>query len=88
MFRQLEKTDDAAVGSLIREGVGLSFQNLLTAMRSTKRQGMDYTVDDEFNGVNAVNKGKSITDQILSAFPMLEQAAAGEQTFSQENGKR
>lgn len=88
MFRQLEKTDDAAVGSLIREGAGLSFQNLLTAMRSTKRQGMDYTVDDEFNGVNAVNKGKSITDQILSAFPMLEQAATGEQTFSQENGQQ
>ncbi len=83
MFRQLEKTDDAAVGSLIREGVGLSFQNLLTAMRSTKRQGMDYTVDDEFNGVNAVNSGKSITDQILSAFPALEQTGADAQTFSQ-----
>ena len=83
MFRQLEKTDDAAVGSLIREGAGLSFQNLLTAMRSTKRQGMDYTVDDEFNGVNAVNKGKSITDQILSAFPMLEQTSADKQSFSQ-----
>ncbi len=83
MFRQLEKTDDAAVGSLIREGVGLSFQNLLTAMRSTKRQGMDYTVDDEFNGVNAVNSGKSITDQILSAFPALEQTGTDAQTFSQ-----
>ena len=85
MFRQLEKTDDAAVGSLIRDGVGLSFQNLLTAMRSTRRQGMDYSVDDEFNGVNAVSRGKSITDQILSAFPALEQAGTEEQTFSQGN---
>lgn len=87
MFRQLEKTDDAAVGSLIREGAGLSFQNLLTAMRSTRRQGMDYTVDDEFNGVNAVNRGKSITDQILSAFPALDQTSAEGQEFSQGDGQ-
>ncbi len=87
MFRQLEKTDDAAVGSLIKEGAGLSFQNLLTAMRSTRRQGMDYTVDDEFNGVNAVNRGKSITDQILSAFPVSDQTGADSQAFSQGNGQ-
>lgn len=71
MFRQLEKTDDAAVGSLLKEGAQLSFQNLLTAMRSTKKQGMDYTIDDQFNGVNGVTIGKSITDQILSGFPDL-----------------
>lgn len=71
MFRQLEKTDDAAVGSLLKEGAQLSFQNLLTAMRSTKKQGMDYTIDDQFNGVNGVTVGKSITDQILSGFPDL-----------------
>lgn len=70
MFRQLEKTDDAAVGSLINEGAQLSFQNLLTAMRSTKKQGMDYTVDDQFGGVDALSY-KSITDQILSGFPDL-----------------
>ena len=87
MFRQLEKTDDAAVGSLIKEGAGLSFQNLLTAMRSTRRQGMDYTVDDEFNGVNAVNRGKSITDQILSAFSVSDQTGADSQAFSQGNGQ-
>ncbi len=71
MFRQLEKTDDAAVGSLLKEGAELSFQNLLTAMRSTKKQGMDYTVDDQFNGVEGVSLNKSITDQILSGFPDL-----------------
>lgn len=86
MFRQLEKTDDAAVGSLIRDGVGLSFQNLLTAMRSTRRQGMDYMVDDEFNGVDAVNRGKSITDQILSGFPNLDQTGANAQDFTQRDG--
>ncbi len=73
MFRQLEKTDDAAVGSLLKEGAEITFSNLLTAMRSTKKQGMDYRVDDEFAGVDTVKTGKSITDQILAGFPGLGQ---------------
>lgn len=73
MFRQLEKTDDAAVGSLLKEGAEITFSNLLTAMRSTKKQGMDYRVNDEFSGVDAVSTGKSITDQILAGFPGLGQ---------------
>lgn len=76
MFRQLEKTDDAAVGSLLKEGAQISFGNLLTAMRSTKRQGMDYRVDDGFDGVDGIAKNKSITDQILSGFPDLGQENA------------
>ena len=68
MFRQIEKTDDAAVGSLFQEGAQLTFSNLLTAMRSTKKQGMDYTVDDAFNGVEGVALNKTITEQILSGF--------------------
>ena len=84
MFRQLEKTDDAAVGSLLKEGAQISFGNLLTAMRSTKKQGMDYRVDDGFDGVDAVAKNKSITDQILSGFPELGQESAQSGGFGQQ----
>ena len=86
MFRQLEKSDDAAVGSLLKEGVQISFSNLLTAMRSTRKQGMDYKVDDDFDGVDAVAKNKSITDQILSGFPNLGQESA--ESGHQQNGQR
>lgn len=68
MFRQLEKTDDAAVGSLLMEGAQFTFDNLLTAMRSTKKQGMDYTVDDSFRGVEGVVLNRTITEQIMSGF--------------------
>lgn len=86
MFRQLEKSDDAAVGSLLKEGAQVSFSNLLTAMRSTRKQGMDYKVDDGFDGVDAVAKNKSITDQILSGFPNLGQESA--EPGNQESGQR
>ncbi|MDE5718721.1 MAG: hypothetical protein K2I53_14115 [Lachnospiraceae bacterium] len=86
MFRQLEKSDDAAVGSLLKEGAQISFSNLLTAMRSTKKQGMDYKVDDGFDGVDAVAKNKSITDQILSGFPNLGQEST--EPGNQESGQR
>lgn len=85
MFRQLEKSDDAAVGSLLKEGAQITFSNLLTAMRSTKRQGMDYKVDDGFDGVDAVAKNRSITDQILSGFPELGQEST--QSGNQESGQ-
>ena len=81
MFRQLEKTDDAAVGSLMLEGAQFTFQNLLTAMRSTKRQGMDYTVDDAFRGVEGVALNKTITEQIASGF-----SGDAEGSYPQETG--
>ena len=79
MFRQIEKTDDAAVGSLFKEGAQLTFSNLLTAMRSTKKQGMDYTVDDSFNGVVGITLNKTITEQILNGFSEADMGDANTQ---------
>ena len=68
MLRQFEKTDDAAVGALVNMGADLSFKNMLSAVRSSKRAGMDFMVDDAFAGIEAVEKGTSITAQIESGF--------------------
>lgn len=68
MLRQFEKTDDAAVGALVNMGAEVSFKNMLTAVRSRKRSGMDFMVDDAFAGVEAIEKGRSITGQIESGF--------------------
>lgn len=69
IFRQIEKKDHATVGQLVRNGVEPSFKNVLSAMRSVKKKGMDYTVDDAFGGVNAKEAaGKSISEQIEGAF--------------------
>lgn len=68
MFRQFEKTDDAAIGTLINVGAELSFKNMLSAMRSQKKVGMDFMVDDTFAGIDAIEKTMSITGQIESGF--------------------
>ena len=68
MFRQFEKTDDAAVGAVLNIGAELSFKNLLSVVRSQKKTGMDYVVDDEFTGLDSVEKNISITAQIESGF--------------------
>lgn len=68
MLRQIEKTDDAAVGALVNIGAEFSFKNLLSAVRSQKRAGMDFMIDDAFAGVDAIEQGMSITAQIESGF--------------------
>ncbi len=68
MLRQFEKTDDAAVGALLNMGAEFSFKNMLSAVRSSKRGGMDIMVDDAFAGIDAVKKGMSITAQIETGF--------------------
>lgn len=78
MLRQIEKTDDAAIGTLLNNGAELSFKNLLSAVRSNKKHGMDYTVDDSFGGMESVLRNVSITQQIESGFGAYIQNVAGE----------
>lgn len=67
LINQVEKTDGAAIGALIAQGGELTMRNLLTAVRSSKKSGMEYTVDDEFSGVEGT-VSKSITEQIETAY--------------------
>lgn len=65
MMRQIEKTDGAALGSLIAGEAGINFSNLLSAVRSRKVRGTDIRIDDSFGGLEKViQRGVSITDQI------------------------
>lgn len=73
MLRQLQKDDGSAVGSLVEQGAELTFSNLMTALRSGKRAGMDYKVDDSFGGTQKAETGKSsITGQIEAGYPSDE----------------
>lgn len=68
LFRQLDKTDGAAIGTLINQGVEPTVKNLLAAMRSNKKHGMDVTINDSFGGVSSEYEGKSISEQIENGY--------------------
>lgn len=68
LFRQLEKTDGAAIGALLQQGIEPTLKNLLTAVRSSKKRGLDVKVDDSFAGIKISNGHKSISEQIEGSF--------------------
>ena len=68
LIAQVEKSDGAAIGALMNQGAEITMKNLLSAIRSEKKTGMEYNISDAFQGVDSVVKGKAIDTQILSAF--------------------
>ncbi|MCR4595238.1 MAG: DUF6240 domain-containing protein [Lachnospiraceae bacterium] len=68
MLSKLDRTDDAAVGRLMAMGAEMTFAGLLSAMRSSAKSGMDYTVSDDFAGVDLFREGQAIDDQISAAY--------------------
>lgn len=67
LIAQVEKADGAAIGALLNQGADITMRNLLTATRSAKKN-MDYTVDEDFAGAKAVEKGPRIDAQIMASF--------------------
>lgn len=69
LLRQLEKNDGAAIGAVMQEQAELSFKNLLSAVRTEKKKGVDVKVTEDFGGITKAPTDKmSITDQIYAAF--------------------
>jgi len=84
LFRQIEKSDGAAVGSLINQGAQVNLKNLLSAVRSNNAKGMDYSVDDDFGGITntVASSTASISDQINSAFTNSYEEKLAKQVYS------
>lgn len=68
LIAQVEKTDGAALGALMQQGSDITMRNLLTAVRSSKKSGMNYEINDNFDGVQAKETGIKIDQQIEVAF--------------------
>lgn len=68
LFAQIQKTDGAVIGALVNQGADLTLRNLLTATRSGQKGNMEYSVDDDFGGVDSRSKGPRIDDQIMAAY--------------------
>ena len=76
LIAQVEKTDGAALGALLNQGADITMRNLLTAMRSA-RKDINYVVDDNFEGVSSTVHGSRIDAQIMASYQTncMKQAA-------------
>ena len=68
LFHQIEKSEGSVIGALVGQGAEITLRNLITSVKTFKSGGIKATVDDNFGGIKAVDKG--IT-------PMEEQINAG-----------
>ncbi len=65
LIRQIEKGDGKAIGTIVANGQELTFANLLSAVRTGQKRGIDATVDDDFGLLEKTeSKGRRISDQI------------------------
>lgn len=97
MFRQIEKSDGAVIGSLVASGAQMNFKNMLSAVRTAADKNMDVRVDDGFGGLEQlITKGKAIDTQINAGYhqPPDRQsdrndadAAAQEQYYARLSGE-
>lgn len=65
MLRQIEKTDGAVIGSVLKSKSDLNFKQLLTAVRTAKKAGMNILIDESFGGLEDLKtEDISIDEQI------------------------
>lgn len=75
MFRQIEKSDGAVIGSLVASGAEMNFKNLLSAVRTQKSKNMDIQIDAQYGGLEQLlQKNTTIDTQIQAGFSSNEQS--------------
>lgn len=93
LIRQIEKGDGKAIGTVVANGQELSFANLLSAVRTGQKKGVDAKIDDTFGMLtSARSKGSNISDQInhyykqkaADLLEMLDPVRMKENNVSQE----
>jgi len=74
-FHQIEKTEGAALGSVINAGQELTFSNLKTALKTAKHRGMDVTVGEVYETLVNAPEGDSLeADWISHKYAQMKEA--------------
>ena len=69
LLYQIEKSDGAALGSVIKSGREVTLYNLLTALRTSQKGTVDFKIDEDFGLLNELSFEKeTITDQLGAVF--------------------
>ncbi|MDF2538837.1 MAG: hypothetical protein K0S76_1858 [Herbinix sp.] len=77
LLYNIEKSDGAALGAVVKAGRTVTLDSLLTAVRTGKKGRFHSVVDDEFGALEQLSrKGETITDQINAGFALSGEAGA------------
>lgn len=69
LLHNVDKTDGAALGALVKSGKEITLNNLLEAVRTRKLGGIESIVDDSIGLTSELNrKNKSIMEQVEAGF--------------------
>lgn len=69
LLHNVEKTDGAALGAVIKSGQEVTLDHLLTAVRTYRKGSMDTIINDEFGTLQSLNyEGENISDQLNTIF--------------------
>lgn len=69
LLYQIDKSDGAALGAVIKSGREVTLNHLLTALRTNRKGAVDYSVDEDFGLLNDLSfEEETITDQLETVF--------------------
>lgn len=69
LFRQIEKSDGAVIGSVVASGAEMNFKNMLSAVRTSQHKNMDVFIDDAFGGLEKlISRSDAIDEQIMAGY--------------------
>lgn len=69
LLNNVEKTDGAALGSVLKADQEVTLNHLLTAVRTIKSQRMNFSVDDNFGALESLTfANENITSQVEAAY--------------------
>ncbi len=87
LLHNVERTDGAALGAVIKADMDVTLENLLTAVRIYHKGRMDAVINDEFGLLQERTlRGESITDQIEAAYEAMDELKnSGNESSSNES---
>lgn len=88
LLRQIEKTDGAVIGSVLKAQSELNFKQLLTAARTAKKAGMNILVDETFGGLSELHTEGIAIDQQINAIHSENQEEAASDSEKYEEAEQ
>lgn len=83
LLYNVEKSDGAALGAVVKAGQEVTLDHLLTAVQTSKKGRLDAVINDEFGTLQTLTRTKESIAQQLSGF----QTGEGQQGNSGQPGK-